>query len=53
MKTTVPLIALKPITEAKDRALRELLASYGSCVVAYSGGVDSVFLAKVAHEVLG
>lgn len=38
---------------AKDARLRELIRSYGSCIVAYSGGVDSVFLARVAHEVLG
>lgn len=33
--------------------LQDLLRSYGSCLVAYSGGVDSVFLAKVAHDALG
>ena len=53
MNTPAPQIALKPVTDAKHRALRELLAGYGSCVVAYSGGVDSVFLAQVAHQVLG
>jgi uncharacterized protein len=33
--------------------LRELIRSYGSCLVAYSGGVDSAFLALVAHQELG
>jgi len=37
----------------KLEQLRDLLRSYQSCLVAYSGGVDSVFLAHVAHEVLG
>jgi uncharacterized protein len=37
----------------KLEKLQTLLRSYGSCLVAYSGGVDSVFLAKVAHDVLG
>src|SRR5205807_160087 len=37
----------------KLEKLRELFRSYGSCLVAYSGGVDSVFLAFMAHQILG
>ena len=37
----------------KLNRLRELLLSYESCLVAYSGGVDSVFLAYLAKTVLG
>ena len=39
--------------EEKDAKLRALIAGYGAVIVAYSGGVDSTFLAGVAHEVLG
>lgn len=39
--------------EEKERALLTELKSYGSLAVAYSGGVDSTYLAHCAHEVLG
>jgi uncharacterized protein len=41
------------VANGKLDQLRDLLRSYGSCLVAYSGGVDSVFLARVARDVLG
>lgn len=37
----------------KLQQLRDLVRSYGSCLVAYSGGVDSAFLARICRDVLG
>jgi uncharacterized protein len=37
----------------KEEDLKRRLADYGSMAIAYSGGVDSTYLADVAHEVLG
>jgi uncharacterized protein len=45
-----------PAAEAasrKEQALRRLLAGFDSVIVAYSGGVDSAYLAWLAHDVLG
>jgi uncharacterized protein len=39
--------------EARERRLHELLASYDSVIVAFSGGVDSAYLASAATRVLG
>jgi uncharacterized protein len=38
---------------AKHEELRRIIAGYGSALVCFSGGVDSTFLLRVAHDVLG
>ena len=41
------------IQKEKEKALLNLLKSYTKLAVAYSGGVDSTYLADCAHESLG
>jgi uncharacterized protein len=40
-------------TKEKTQALKEMIASKGSMLISYSGGVDSALLAVLATEVLG
>jgi uncharacterized protein len=49
MEIVNPAITL----DEKAARLREILADRGRLLVAYSGGVDSAFLAWMAHEKLG
>jgi uncharacterized protein len=41
------------ILDQKAAHLRQILAACGRLLVAYSGGIDSAFLAWTAHQVLG
>jgi len=45
---------MQPVAlQEKLHRLRTLLRELGSVIVAYSGGIDSTFVLKVAHEQLG
>jgi uncharacterized protein len=45
--------SLRPARLDKEEALRHLIAGFDSAIVAFSGGVDSAYLAWVTHDVLG
>jgi uncharacterized protein len=51
--TAAGLGACPPELRAKHERLAEILASLDRAMVAFSGGVDSSFLLRVAHQVLG
>jgi len=48
-----PSPSLSAALAAKHRRLRDVIASYDSALVCFSGGVDSTLLLRVAHDVLG
>lgn len=46
-------MGLTAIERQKEESLKEYIKNLGSLAVAFSGGVDSTYLAKIAHDVLG
>ncbi len=59
MQMSIPLVdtavqaAREESVAAKHQALRELIAGMERVIVAFSGGVDSTLVLKVAYDVLG
>jgi uncharacterized protein len=53
VKTVVPKSMIPRVTRAKEERLRRILRRLGNVMVAFSGGVDSTYLLKVAAEELG
>src|SRR5262245_21611442 len=51
--TTATATTTSSVTQDKARRLHEILAGYHSVLVAFSGGVDSAYLAVTAQHVLG
>jgi len=50
---TIPSTKTNSALAGKGRRLRDILAGYESALVAFSGGVDSAYLAIAASEALG
>ncbi len=53
LKLRLKLNNLEPTLAQKTEKLIEIFEELGAVLVAYSGGVDSALVLKVAHEVLG
>ena len=48
------MVQSKDLTlEQKEKHLSEIISEMDSLIVAYSGGVDSTYLAAFAHKILG
>src|SRR5208282_1704056 len=47
------IVSTAAMLDRKAERLRQILAGRGRLIVAYSGGVDSAFLAWMTHQVLG
>lgn len=53
METAYKFIESSELLQEKFEKLKQILKNMGSILVAYSGGVDSTFLLKVAKETIG